>query len=240
MFLSVLKNEFKNFTRDKMYGFFIFFTLVFAGVSYFLNDYLSTQFPSLPVASYIATMFIVVMEGFIFGAITGFTILDDRDDSVLLSLRVSPINVRTYIIIKLSISYILGVLATWLVLVVNPSFDHTPWENILFISLLSPLQGPVIALIVNALATNKVEGFVIMKLSGLLLMIPVAVFFISNWTEIFLMIIPGFWVARLISLELIPGSGFLSPSAWYVGLGFIVNGIILVVLFKWFVKRTNL
>jgi fluoroquinolone transport system permease protein len=109
--------------------------------------------------------------------------------------------------------------------------------NLIFILVLAPLHGPIVALLVNAFSSNKVEGFVIMKASGLILLAPVAVVFLTDWKELFLSVLPGFWPARLISFELIPIDYFLKEVWIYFLLGIIINGLVIYLLYIKYRKR---
>ncbi|MCR3905619.1 MAG: hypothetical protein NUK62_01130 [Tenericutes bacterium] len=238
MFKRVLIHELKSMTRDKMYTFFLIYPIIMALIAYFLVPYLRDIDSQL--AADIVVLVFVLMNSFMFGAITGFTLLDDQDDKVLLSLKITPINVKYYVLIKLSISYILGVLATILLILVTGFLNSISLLDFLFIILLAPLQGPIIALFINSLATNKVEGFVFMKLSGIILLVPIAALFLTNWTELFLGIIPGFWTARIVSMQLLPIEFFFSSSWIYFAIGLVVNIIIGLLFFKLYTKRVNI
>jgi fluoroquinolone transport system permease protein len=202
MFKTVLKSELRNITRDKMYIFFFIFPVIMGLIGYFLIPYIKDNVAPGNPAPQIVAMFLILMTGYIFGAITGFTILDDKDDNVLMSLKITPISVRFYVILKLIMSYIFGFIATLLLVVVTDFLPGASFFSLLLISAIGALQGPGLALIVNSFSKNKVEGFVIMKLSGLLLMVPVLAFFIQGWEEIFLIITPGFWPGRMIHIEM--------------------------------------
>lgn len=219
MFNRVLMQELKNIFRDKMYAFFMVYPIIIGIVAYFLIPYLRTEVGDL-MANIVALMF-VIMTSFMFGAITGFTLLDDQDDQVLYSLRITPIKVSDYIWIKLMMSYILGVISTFLLVFITKLFESSVL-NMVGISLLASLQAPMLALFINAFASNKVEGFVFMKSTGIIVMIPMAALFLTNWTEVFLGIVPGFWVARIVSMSMIPGDYFLNEILYYI-LGFVVN-----------------
>ena len=238
MFKRILIHEITNIKRDIMYKFFIVFPVIIAIVAFFLVPYLREQNGDL--AANIISLVFIIMNGFLFGAITGFTLLDDQDDKVLLSLKVTPINVRSYVLIKLLLSYLFGLIGTIVLVIVTGFLKNSNVIELIMILLLSPIQGPIIALLINSFASNKVEGFVFMKLSGLLLMIPVASLFLTNWTEIFLGIIPGFWPARLVSMQLLPGDYFLGSSWIYFILGLIVNFLVATLLFKLYQKRVNI
>src|SRR5690554_3103723 len=236
MIIKVTKHELKNILRDKMYAFMLIFPIFIGILAYFLIPYLKSEVSNL-IANIVALLF-VLMTSFMFGAITGFTLLDDQDDHVLFSLKITPIKVTHYIGVKLLFSYVLGVLATFLVVYITKLFESSIW-NMLGISLLASLQAPLLALFINAFANNKVEGFVFMKATGILVMIPIAALFLTNWTELFLGIIPGFWVARLVSMSLIPNNYFLN-EIWYYSLGFIVNLMLIYILFRKYKHRVQI
>ena len=238
MFIRVLKHELKSMFRDKMYAFLLAFPIILAIVSYFLMPYLEKQ--NVGVLSHIVTLFFIILNGFMFGAITGFTLLDDQDDQVLLSLRITPISVNYYIITKLLISYILGVIGTLLMIITSHFITIVDPLNLIFILILAPLHGPFIALLVNAFSSNKVEGFVIMKASGLILLVPVAALFLTDWKELFLGILPGFWTARLVSFELMPLEYTLGSTWIYFILGVIINGLLLYILYTLYRKRISI
>ena len=96
MFIKILKHELGSIKRDKMYSFFVGYLLLFFVVSIFLFPYLKDQ-PNPESTILMVFILFLLMNGFIFGAITGFTLLDNKDDNVLLSLQVTPIDVNMYI-----------------------------------------------------------------------------------------------------------------------------------------------
>ncbi len=238
MFKRILKHELKNILRDKMYFFFAFFSLILIIIAIFLIPYLRDVESDL--AANILVTFFILMGSFLYGAITGFTLLDDQDDFVLFSLKITPIKVRSYIFMKLAISYIFGLITTLLMILLTGFLDTSSFIDILFIVLLAPMQGPILALIVNAFASNKVEGFVVMKLSGIILLAPIAALFISNWTELLLGLIPGFWPVRIITMQLLPTTFFINSTWMYFGLGLIINAVSFYLLFKLYAKRVNI
>lgn len=238
MFLRVMMHEFKNIARDKMYGFLALYPVIMAVVAYFLMPYLNDL--GNPLFSQITTVLFILMNGFMFGAVTGFTLLDDQDDKVILSLRITPIDVRAYVLIKLVIGYVLGIFSTLLLFVASDFLPNIGVLDLIFILILSPMSGPLIALFINCFATNKVEGFVMMKLSGIILMVPIAALFLTSWTEVFLFVIPGFWPARLISMNILPIDFFIDSTLIYFILGLIVNLMMIALIFKLYAKRVGI
>ncbi len=201
MIRTIIKAEIKNMTRDRMYIFFFLFPFILGGAGYLLVDYVREQNPGNTIWPAIISMFLILMTGYIFGAVVAFTLLDDKDDSVLMSLKITPISVKAYVTVKLVVGALFGFFAT-LILVFATNFlpDATVW-TILVVAILASLQAPSLALIVNSFSSNKVEGFVVMKMSGLILMLPIATYFIVGAIQYVFGIAPGFWAARIIEME---------------------------------------
>jgi fluoroquinolone transport system permease protein len=115
---------------------------------------------------------------------------------------------------------------------------------ILLISLVASLQAPFLALVVNSFADNKVEGFVVMKATGMTLILPAVAFFLTDWKEFFLVIAPGFWPARMIQMEIMPTTLFQIeynlPILIYFLIGMAYNLLVSFGLFRLYAKKSNL
>ncbi len=237
MILTILKAELRNMRRDPMYIFFAFYPVILGTIGYFLIPYIEEQSPGTPWANILAMLFII-LTGYIFGALTAFTLLDDKDDNVLMSLKITPISVKYYVIIKLAISFIFGFIATLAIIYGTGFLSNTSFLVIFLIGIVGAIQGPGVALIVNSFSENKVEGFVIMKLSGLIIIFPVIAFFVSGFIQNLLGIAPGYWAARIIELELVPteeGSVLLTFI-----FGVLYNMVALYLLMKLYTKKSNI
>jgi len=223
-----------------MYIFFMLYPVILGLVGYFLIPYLEDQVSQTSLVPEIITMLFILLTGYIYGAITAFTLLDDKDDAVLLSLKVTPISVKAYVFVKLMISFVFGFIATLVIVLATNFLPGSSIWVLLLISILGALQAPGVALIVNSFADNKVEGFVIMKMSGLILVFPVLAFFIQSWQEVFLVFAPGFWSARLIQIELIPSIEVNFTLIWYFILGVIYNLVFVYLFMNLYSKKNRL
>lgn len=240
MIKTILKAELKNMTRDPMYIFFMVYPIVLGIAGYFLVPYIDSQVSSTSLVPEIVAMVMILLTGYIYGALTAFTLLDDKDDFVLISLKVTPVSVKTYVLIKLMISLFFGFIATLVVIFTTGFLSGVSFFLIILIAFLGALQAPGVALIVNSIATNKVEGFVTMKMSALILVFPVLAFFIQAWQEVFLVFAPGFWSARLIQIELLPSIDVNFTFTVYFILGLIYNIIFVYVFMKIYARKANL
>lgn len=237
---TVIKAELKNVVRDKMYAFFALYPIILGTLGYFLIPYIDERVEANSIVPEIIVMFLILITGYIFGALIAFTLLDDKDDLVLMSLKITPISVKYYVIVKLIISYIFAFVATLVLILVTNFLPGASFWIVLLISIIGALQAPGVALIVNSFSSNKVEGFVVMKLSGLILIIPVVAFFIQTWKEVFLVFAPGFWSARLIQMELIPQFDTNFTFIVYFILGVIYNLALLYFLLKLYTRKNNI
>lgn len=57
--------------------------------------------------------------------------------------------------------------------------------------------APLFALYLAAFAQNKVQGFALMKLSGIMLMLPVVAFFVQSPWELAFGVIPTYWMVKV-------------------------------------------
>jgi len=240
MLKTVIKAEIRNMTRDKMYIFFCVFPIFLGVAGYFLVPYLRDVTPVGSIVPEIVVMMLILMTGYMFGALTAFTLLDDKDDFVLMSLKITPISVKYYVAVKLFVSFAFGFISTViLILATNFLPDSSIW-TIFMISIVAALQAPGVTLIVNSFSDNKVEGFVIMKMSGLILAVPVVAFFVYEWQEIFLIVAPGFWSARMIQIELLSFIPTNFSIIIYFIFGIIYNLLFTYIFMKIYSKRSNI
>lgn len=240
MLKTVIKAELRNISRDRMYLFFGVYPIILGVAGYFLIPYLKDTVAPGNLLPEIVAMLLILMTGFIFGALSAFTLLDDKDDSVLMSLKVTPISVKAYVMVKLIVSFIFGFIATLVIILATGFLPDSSFWVILMISFVGAMQAPGIALIVNSFSDNKVEGFVIMKMSALILAFPVIAFFVQSWQEVFLVFAPGFWSARMIQMELITSIEANFTLIVYFILGVVYNLIFVTLFMKIYSKRSNL
>ena len=238
MFARLIKFEFKNLLRDRMTAMLLTYPLMvgFLGKYLFEND----TFDENGIRIMIVALSIV--SGVIFGSMSGFSILDDRDDHVFVSIRISPLDIRIYVWFKVIFVYIMSVFSNLLIYWIVGGFGIDLWLYVI-ISMLLAMQVPIHAFIVNALASNKVEGFMAMKGSGFLMIFPIGALFFLDWKEWLFALAPAFWGAKAVQYELLKpaidlGLVEMNLSTFvYLGIGFVYNIVLIAVLYKVFEKK---
>ncbi len=240
MFARLMRFELKNILRDRMTLMLLFYPLVMGFIGRWLLN--SDTFDKM--GSEILIIGLTLISGLLFGALAGFSILDDRDDNVFLSIQISPLNIHMYVIFKVAFVYIMSIIAGIFIILMAGGLSMLWWQMLL-ISALSGLQAPINAFLINAFASNKVEGFVTMKATGFLLIFPIISYFFFDWKEWLFSIAPAFWAAKAVQTILfkeVIEAGFVTMNlsfTAYLLIGFVYNVILVFVMYQVFIKKTD-
>lgn len=172
---------------------------------------------------------LLVITPVMLGMITGFLLLDQRDDRTLVALQITPLSLISYLLYRLTIPMVAGFVMTLMAFFVAGFVDTTILPLAAAALVATPL-APIVALALPVFAENKVQGFALMKASTILQVAPlIAIITQSNWQYLF-GIIPTYWSARLyVSLQ---SGDPLSPL--YLVLGLADQALLLFLLFRRF------
>ena len=240
MYVTFLTSEFKKWTRDPMMRFMLYYPLFFGLIGRFVLPWAAeTSDFSLDQIADVAVVAQTLMTPQVFGALAGFSILDDRDDRILTSINVTPLSMHQFLSFRLGVVTVLTFVSCTYVMWFS-DIGGMPLPGILAVAFLAALSAPMTGLLINAFSDNKVQGFAVMKGFGILLLFPIAALFFFDATELWFSFAPGFWPAKAIS-GLIRGDEmlYLSYNQYYfIGLAYALALNVLV--YRLFVKRTRL
>jgi len=240
MLITLAKFEIKNVVRDRMTLVMLLWPVALGVIGKYL---ISSGFLEGQAVS-ITAMVLSLITGFAYGAMSGFSLLDDRDDQVFASIQISPISLSLYVWFKIAFAYILAVLAGYFMLWIVKAAAMSVLEGLLVSALLA-LQVPIVAFLVNAFARNKVEGFVAMKATAFLILLPIAGFFFLDAKEWLFAVAPGHWAAKAMQYAMLrPGieAGMVNMNLGfyqYIIIGALYNLVLMIVTFKIFQRRTD-
>lgn len=225
MYKSFVTSEWKKWLRDPLMGFMVFYPILFGVIGRYVLPLIAenTGFSIEHFADLIVVI-LVLLVPHVYGALVGFSILDDRDDHILSSIHVTPLGIHQFLSFRMAVVLILSFIATTYVIWFSNIGDLT-FANIIAIAFLVSLAAPMTGLFINALAKNKIEGFAVMKGTGMIIIFPIVSLFFLDKKELFFSFAPGFWPAKAIS-SLIRGEEllFLSFQQYYfIGLVYILG-----------------
>ncbi len=237
MIARLIKFEFKNVIRDRMTLMFLIYPFLvgYIGNAFLQNNEYQAQTVQVIVIS------LSIISGVVFGAMGGFSIMDDRDDHVFTSINISPLNIRFYVWFKVAFVTVLGFFANFIIYyMIDMQINLGLYA---LFTLLACLQIPIHAFIINALASNKVEGFMAMKGSGFLMIFPIVSFFFLDWKQWIFAFAPAFWVFKAFQFELatpLIDAGLVEMylnTSLYLIIGFVYNIVLITLLYGVFKKK---
>lgn len=178
--------------------------------------------------SLMSALFFVLVP-FIWGMLSGFLLLDERDDRTLSALQVTPLHLSHYLLYRLALPSLLSVASTALLYPFAGLMTLPGTERLLLALAAAPL-APLIALLLAALAQNKVQGLAMTKASGLLILPALAAALVPfPWRWLFAPI-PTFWPTQAVWQALEGGSAY----AFFLVGGFVFQMLFIVGLARRF------
>jgi len=189
-----------------------------------------TGFVLLNYMVYIETFFMII-SALMLGMITGFIILDERDDELLQYFSVTPLSKKGYLIYRVGSSIIAVTVVVEIISYVTGMRGVNLFKTIPM-AILVAIEAPMIALFLVVFAKNKVEGLAMAKLSGFIMIAPFAILIPSQWHYI-AGIFPPFWITK-IYME-IQSSGDM--YIFYVLIGLAVHLIWLMFFLRRFINK---
>jgi fluoroquinolone transport system permease protein len=133
----------------------------------------------------------------IVGAIIGFLLLDQRDDGTLAALQVTPLTLRGYLAWRAAAPMALSILMTAVAMPLTGLMTAGPGALALEAVIAAPM-GPIFALFMASFATNKVQGFALMKGSGVVSWPALLAWFVPFPWQLALGVVPHYWIAKVV------------------------------------------
>lgn len=231
--IKLIANDLRNILRDNLYVFvFVLYPALIVVLTRFVVPWISESVYDL--RPFYPALFVMLMNliPMLFGFITAFLIMDERDEKLLTVLRVMPISRSGYLIYRMMLMSLFAFVYVTLFplltgLVGIPFLLHLP------IAALFAMLVPVIALMINILASNKVQGFAIMKMSGGVFILPLFAFFIVDGLKYVFGLVPNFWAFMAFNNAITNGTHDLL----HLGIGFAFNIVLIAVLFRMFNEK---
>ncbi|MGG5318324.1 hypothetical protein [Enterococcus sp. AZ072] len=160
-----------------------------------------TNFFSVPVilAPYyqLVDVLLSLLTPTILSFVVALIILEEADDGIVRYLAITPLGKKGYLISRLGI---MTLIAIPLNLFVTSYFSITELKPsiILAFSVFGAVHGLVVALMIVALSSNKVEGMAIGKVTSLITVGLFAPYFLSDQLSYLFAAMPSFWVAKFV------------------------------------------
>ncbi len=175
---SLAPIDLRNIRRDNSLKWMIFIPILMAlflrwGVPP-ISDRLMEEYgffltPYYPV--FIAYFFVINCP-LVFAVLTGLLLLDEKDDNTLTALQVTPLSLNRYIAYRVAIPVLLTIMLMFIIFPIANIVRFDP-VVILWTAIVAAPIAPMVALFIATYAQNKVQGFALLKLSGIVLLAPI-------------------------------------------------------------------
>lgn len=237
MFKSLLKADFINIKRDPILIFTIagpiLFTLLLKFILPFLTNTLLKElnFDLTPYYPLILG-FSLILAPMTIGSMTGFMLLEDKDENMFLYYTVTPLSKEGYLFYKLSIPIILNIVLSFF-LVYLTNIITINFLQLLLIILMASIEAIIIAFFLTSFASNRVEGLAMTKAISFLFLIPLIDQLINFKYQWLFYLFPTYYIPKTIGLR--NDSQFIKILV----LGYIVHLVYLFIFYNKFTKKIN-
>lgn len=163
------------------------------GMHYFL-PYLEQRFPAIELAYYfpVIVALLVLTSPLYYGFVLGLQVLDEKDENVLLAVAVTPISLKTYLAARITIYSLVSIP---IIVIVHEMIAVLAVDRfqLIMVALAGSLNTPLIVLLLGAFAKNQLEGFVIAKSLGFLMLFPLVMYFVPDYWHLICGVLPTYW-----------------------------------------------
>ncbi len=183
--------------------------------------------PYLPLIMVVA----VIENTQMFSFIISMVLIDEKETEVAKTYAVVPLSKAEYIISRFLIPYFFTVLLNVILFLVQPFFS-IPLATNLAISLLAALVILPYALGINTVVKNRMQGMVYIKAFNMLVLIPVAAFFVPDKIKHVFGIFPTHWIFQSIDNVCLG-----LPAVLYTAIGFLFLAVLIVWISRQFARK---
>lgn len=164
----------------------------------------------------IFSLFMTFIIAMVYGIISAFIMIDERDEDIIHFIKVTPFSSDGYIRYRTGFALLSTTVAVSLYLLVLSAMGAFSIVEVVVLLITIPLEAVAMALVVVSFAGNKVEGLAISKMVGLIPFSAVGAYLVPGATVWLFSIFPPFWIIKAIEAESLPGN---------IGYGIIALGI---------------
>jgi len=196
--IKLALSDFKLIFRDPSLKSFLFlpillFIIIIWAVPYLVDKY-DFLIPYLPVMLVVAAIENTQMFSFI----SSMVLIDEKETEVAKVYGIIPLSKPTYLLSRFIIPYTFTVLINVILFAVQPFFTINLGINLL-LSCLVAMVVPVYAMAVNCIVENRMQGMVYIKAFNILVLLPIAAFFVPENIKHLFGFLPTHWLFQSIA-----------------------------------------
>lgn len=139
---------------------------------------------------------LVLITPMMIGMLSGFMLLDDKEDKILDYLSVTPLTPTLYLRWRIMVPLVLSVFLTPLVILLT-NLAPVPFPIVIGATLMASLEAPFLSIMLAQVCQNKVEGLAVAKATGIFFCAPIAAWLLPQPWSLLMYVVPFTWASRL-------------------------------------------
>jgi fluoroquinolone transport system permease protein len=189
--------DFKIIFRDPSLKVFLFLPLLMFAVFIWFLPLMVEKYtflvPYIPIFIFVG----IIENTQTFSFIISMVLLDEKETGVAKTYGIVPLSNFEYPASRFVFPYIFTFLVNVLFLKIQPFIPIEAKTNIT-LSFLTGLIVPLYAMGINAIATNRMQGLIYIKAFNMLILIPIAAFFIPGQLKHIFGMLPTHWIFQTV------------------------------------------
>jgi hypothetical protein len=227
----LITTDLRNMLRDKSLWILFLLPVLLSVLLRLLPPVYEVYVPEAAEYRSLILAFFCILCSTMAGFLMAFLMLDEKDQQLFQVFCIMPFNLSRLMIWRTLLMIALGFIYPFFLIRTCGLVEVRMLQSV-FLALACSLSAPVNTLFIISLASNKIEGVTYFKLVNIIAMLPVIGLFITSPLRYIFGIIPYFWI--YLAFENLADS-MLSLALSCAGL--IIQGIYLLAVFRFFIKR---
>jgi fluoroquinolone transport system permease protein len=223
--------DFKIIFRDNSLKGFLFLPIILFGLIVWGVPPLVEKYDFLVPYLSLFLVVAVIENTQTFCFISSMVLIDEKETDVAKVYGVVPLSKVEYIVSRFLFPYVFTVFLNVILFIVQPLFEIGFGVNLL-ISMLAALLVPVYVLSINSIVKNRMEGMIYIKAFNMLVLLPIAAFFVPEKFKHLFGIFPTHWIFQSVE----NATQGLSIGLM-LGIGFVVFTVLTFFVSKSFVRK---
>lgn len=200
----------------------------------FLLPYLNQQFVSFQLADYypLIVALIILTPPLYYGFVLALLLLEEKDEGVLLAVAVTPMQLPWFLFARIGV-YTLISLPLIVIVHEQIAVVELSQSELILVAIAAAPAAPMIVMLLSAFCKNQLEGFVMGKGLGFLILFPLAMYFVPDYWHLVCGILPTYWpiIAYFTAASAEGSSGFFYFA---IAMAVVMQAVATVLLYRRF------
>ena len=220
--LTLLRADLKRIFRDRMMWVFLSLPAILIPILRWGVPFIGEYWPVIRAYDALTVGIMGLVSASSPALLVALLMLDEKDHGLFDPLRVMPISLNAFLGYRIGFIGIFGGLVGSLTLCASGLYAYRMSE-ILMISSMLGLLGPLIPLLIVSYASNKIEGVTLLKAFNMCMGFPVIVILLAPKWELISGIIPFYWVYKgLMVIHIGGGIGWIGLIGILIAIGLLI------------------